>query len=574
MRKISGFSLALILLLFSYCSQPERQPDEVRVRLPLDPSNLSPVNYNSLEALQIINLLFNSLLTVNLSDNTLKPGLASSLPEVERNDSLTFFTYRIREEAEWTDGSPITGQDVAFTLKVLKAPHVRNEYLRPQVEFIHDVLVDKEDPKKFTMVCLGYSPEMELLSGDFFILPAYLFDPEGLLKNAAIPALSGTDTTQYNTAHIRNFAAKFNQVGSPDSKAYLHGSGGYTLESWETGKHVTLKRKENWWANTTGKAGSHLAANPARISFQIIPDNTTALLALKNGQIDVLDNIPVTEFEQLRQDSLFLKTYTLHAPQGYDLVYAGINSRLAKFSDKRTRQAIAHLLDPHSLIKVTQHSYATPTAAVIPPTVNQYYHNGLTPYTFSPDRAISLLKSAGWIQGQNGWYRNENGQRVNLTIDILYRAGNNIHEQTALVFQQNAAKANIPVRIQPFEGNIFSQKIDQRDFDMFFRGISGNPFVFNFKPLFHTDYAGPGGFNTTGFGTPESDQLLDKINEAGSSKEKEQLLKRFQELMHDEATFIPLYFRKEKLAIHRRFTNTKVSGIRPYYDLSAFLLKP
>lgn len=574
MRKINAFLLSSLLLLLSFCSQPARQPDEVRVRLAVDPGNLSPISYNSLESLQIINLLFQSLLSVDLEDNTLKPCLASTFPEVERKDSLTFFHYQLRPEAEWTDGSPVTSSDVAFSLKVLKAPFVRNENIRSQIEFIQDIRLDPADPKRFTLVCRGYTPEMQLLTGDFFILPAHLLDPNGSFADISLPALAQGDTVGYNMARMRSAAARYNTMGSPDSKDLLQGSAGYTLAQWASGQHIVLQRKENWWGKITSADASHLTANPAQINFQIIPDNTTALLALKNGQLDVLDNIPVTEFEQLRQDKEFLKNYLLHAPQGYDLVYAGINTRLAKFQDKRTRQAIAYLLDAPSIIKVTQNNYATPTVGPVPPNVEMYYHTGLSPYTFNQDKAVSLLKTAGWIQEENGWYRNLNGQRVDLSINLLYRTGNTMYEQMALIFQQNARGAGIQVNLQPLEGNVYTQRLGQLDFDMHLRGISGNPFVFNFKPLFHTDFASPGGFNATGFGTPESDLLLDQINETENETEKAEQLRRLQEIIHEEAAFIPLFFRKEKTAIHERFSNAKVSGLKPYYDLSAFLLKP
>lgn len=574
MREIKGAILFLFLfLLLSFCSQPERQPDEVRIRLAADIGSLNPVSYSEMEALQIINLLYNSLLTTDLADNTLKPGLASSLPQVERNDSLTLFTYRIREEAKWADGSPVTGSDVAFTLKVLKAPFINNENLSPQIEFIRDIEVDKSNPKQFTMVCTGYTPEMELLTGDFFILPAYLLDPEGLFTVIELPMLADTSTMTRNKGRITAFADRLNKTGSPDNTELLSGSAGYTLERWAKGQFVTLKRKENWWGNKIGADGRHLTANPARISFQIIPENTTALLALKNRQLDVLDNIPVSEFVQLSRDEAFLKDYELDTPQGYSLVYAGLNSRAPKLQDKRTRQAIAHLLDVDNLIKATQQTYASPTVGPIPPSVKQFYHHNLQPYTFNVQKATNLLRSAGWIKEQGGWYQQLKGKREQLTLEIIHIAGNTVYEQSALIFKQNAAKVGIPVTVQALESNYFSQQINSRDFDMFFRGISGNPFVFNFKPLFHSSNAGPGGFNTTGFGTEESDALLDAVNSAATEKEKARLLKRLQEILHEEAAFISLYYRKEKLAIHRRFTNTKVSGLSPYYDVSSFMLK-
>ncbi|PKV75816.1 ABC transporter substrate-binding protein [Pontibacter ramchanderi] len=574
MRKTQAFLFTLLLLLLNFCGQPARQPDEVRLRLAIDPGSLSPINYSSQEALQIINLLYQSLLTVDLEDNTLKPGLASSFPEVERKDSLTFFHYQLRPEAEWPDGSPVTAQDVAFTLKVLKSPFIRNEYLRAQIEFIQDIQLDSSNPSKFTLVCQGYTPEMQLLTGDFFILPSYLLDPQQVYLTIPLLTLSTADSSQYNTDRTRAVAARCNKLGSPESKEILQGSAGYQLAEWASGQHVVLKRKENWWGKNTGDAKSYLTANPAQINFQIIPDNTTAHLALKNAQLDVLDNIPVNEFEQLRQDDNFLKNYGLHTPQGYDLIYAAINTRKPKFSDRRTRQAIAHLMDVPGMIRVSQQSYATPTVGPVPPDRKDLYHAQLPMRSYSPEKAIALLKAAGWIQEQQGWYRILNGQREELRIELLYRAGNTMYEQMALIFQQHAMKTGIPVTLLPLEGNVYSQKIDQRDYDMHFRGLSGNPFVFNFKPLFHTSFAGPGGLNSTGFGTPESDQILNQINETESEVAKARLLHRLQEIIQEEAAFVPLYFRKERIAIHSRFSNTKVSGVRPYYDLSSFMLKP
>lgn len=574
MRRTQAFLFFLLALLLNFCGQPVRQPDEVRLRLAIDPGNLSPVGYSSQEALQIINLLYQSLLTVDLEDNTLKPGLASAFPEVERKDSLTFFHYQLRPEAEWPDGSPVTAQDVAFTLKVLKSPFIRNENIRSQLEFIQDIQLNPSDPGRFILVCQGYTPEMQLLTGDFFILPSYLLDPKQAFNAIPLSALSSADSTQYNTERIRAVAERCNRLGSPESKDISQGSAGYQLVEWATGQYIVLKQKENWWGKNAGSAASYLTANPEQINFQIIPDNTTALLALKNAQLDVLDNIPVNEFDQLRQNENFLKNYDLHTPQGYDLIYAAINSRKPAFRDKRTRQAISHLLDVPGMIRVSQQSFATPTVGPIPPDRKDLYHPQLQPRPYDPAQATTLLKAAGWIQERNGWYRNINGQREDLRIELLYRAGNTAYEQMALIFQQHAGKAGIPVTLLPLEGNVYSQRIDQRDYDMHFRGISGNPFVFNFKPLFHTSFAGPGGLNTTGFGTPESDQLLNQINEAESEADKARLLHRLQEIIQEEAAFLPLYFRKERIAIHSRFTNTKVSGVRPYYDLSSFMLKP
>jgi peptide/nickel transport system substrate-binding protein len=163
MRRFNQALTCLLLLLFTFCSQPERAPEEVRVRVAAEPETLNPVTgYNDGRALQIINLLFQSLLSADLGTNEITPFLAEDMPGIERQDSVTLFTYQIREEAEWTDGSPVTAKDVAFTLKVAKAPLLSNEGIKPQLEFIRDIRMDAENPRHFTLVCAGYAPEISV----------------------------------------------------------------------------------------------------------------------------------------------------------------------------------------------------------------------------------------------------------------------------------------------------------------------------------------------------------------------------------------------------------------------------
>lgn len=573
MRKINVALTCFFLLLFTFCSQPERAPEEVRVRMAVEPETLSPVSYSNAGALQIINLLFHSLLGADLGTNEIMPYLAKDMPTVVRNDSTTLFTYEIREEAEWTNGSPVTAEDVAFTLKVAKAPLLNNESLKPQLEFIQDIRIDADNPRRFTFVCSGYAPEMELLTGDFFILPAYLYDPENLLQHIEVANLDGDLSELENDEKLKAFAAKFNTPAYGRNPKLLQGSGGYTLENWENGQYLTLTRKKDWWGNNTSNT-QHLTAIPQRVSFQVIPDMTTAVLALKNRQLDVLEGIPAAEFEQLKRQDSFLQDYALHTPDAYEFTYAGINTRRPKFADKRTRQAIAHLLGIESVIKVSQQNYATPTVGPIPPSVTDFYNTSLRPYTFDPEKATALLKAAGWAKENGGWYKLINGKKEQLTLEVMYRAGSHSYEHAAIILQQNADQVGIPVQVLGVESSLLASKSRQHDFDLFFRSLGGNPFAFNFKPLLHSDYAKEGGLNYTGFGTPESDRILDKISSTVTSREEQaRLLKRLQEIMYEEAAFISMYYTKERVAIHRRFANAKISGLKPNYDVSAFTLK-
>jgi peptide/nickel transport system substrate-binding protein len=563
-----------LLLILPGCTSSVRESDRVVVRVAADPESLNPVNFSNATAQQIINLLYQSLLTVDLADNSIKPLLVASLPQVTKTDSLSFFTFQIREEASWDTGIPITAHDVDFSLKIIKCPLLNNEYIRPRFEFIQAINIDPDNQRNFTLICKGYTPEMELMTGDFFILPSYLLDPDSLLSSYSIQEFSGNKDWLEKQSKLNDYASYFNSDRFTRNKAYLRGSGGYEIEDWKTGQFVALKKKEDWWGNRSNDTIPYLTAEPNRIVFQVIPENNTALLALQNGQIDVFEGIPATDFTRLSSDRDFKNQFNLFTPDTYDCAFLGINSRIDKFADRKTRQALSYLLDLDNIIKATQADFATKTIGPISPNNSDFYHAGLRTVGLNPETAEDLLRQAGWVRQNSGWQKKHNGQLLSLSLFINYRAGNTVFENTALIFQQAAAAVGIPVILQPLEGMHLSQKLKEHDFEFFIGSLRGNPFVFDFKPFLHTDNALVNGQNFTGFGTPESDSLIEIMNQTQDEKQKAIQIMRLQEILQEESTLIFLYFTKNRIAIRKRFSNVKISGIKPGYDLSAFSTNP
>ena len=569
MRKIVLY-LVFFIWCITGCRHPKPSGNEVRIRLLQDPESLNPVNYTSKDAFHLGNLLFQSLLTVDLADGKLKPLLAEQMPLIEQQDTLTLYTYTIRPEAEWANGSPVTAADVAFSLKVRKCPLVNNEKFRPDFEFIYDLKTDSPDSRKFTLVCRNAAPEHLLLTGDFSILPAYLFDPQGLLKSFTLPQLDENFDALAENSAIQQFAERFNAPEFARNPAYLQGSAGYLIEKWTTGQTLSFKRKPKWWGNKVPEAKSWLTAKPEQVTFKIVPDNAAALVALKNKQLDVWQNIPAPVFDQLRADAKLKTQFQFFTPQTYTFAYIGLNSRSDKLSDKLTRQALACLVNPDELVRLTQHNLAVKTIGPVSPADKQYYNSAIQPYPFSPEETEKLLKAAGWHKNSTGWSRKVRNVEVPLILELSYNAANSEFNSIALLYQQAAGKVGIPIVLKPEEGGLFTKNLKQGNFEMFIRTLNGNPFVFNFKPILHTSAIGPDGLNYTGFGTPESDRLIENLYQATTEDAKIRDLKRLQEILHDESNLLFLFFYRDRIAVSSKFQNLKISGIKPGYDVSAF----
>ncbi len=572
MKKYCAKSLSLLFLWLSACSSPSKEPTII-VRFAQDPESLHPLSYGNAPALQILNYIYQSLLTVDLGNNSIQPLLAADLPSIRREDSLSYFTFTIRPEAKWDNGSPVTAQDVAFSLKMLHSPLLDNERWRGQYDFIKDIQFSKNSPKRFTLICSGYTPEMKLMTGDFFVLPAHQYDPKGILASVPYQLIRQKFDSLSNTATFKAFASTINQPGMARDTALVKGSGPYMLKKWSTGQSLVLEKKKAWWGNKAIAQAPVLRANPSRILFQVLPDNAAALLALKSQALDVMDNIPLVTFQEMKREEKYQQVYNFYSPTSFDFVYMGVNGHNPKLENRLTRQALAHLLNVPQIISSVQGGLATPTVGLVHPQEKNFYNAELPLVKYDQEKARALLHAAGWQQTSSGWQQKINGRPQTLTLELLYRAGNSDFENMSLLFQQNAKSLGIPVTLQALESSQISERLESNKFDVYFRTLVGTPFSYNLIPILHTSNAKEGGANVTGFGNAETDRLLEKIAVEEHTAEKALLLKSLQKAMQEESNLIPLYFQQNKIAVSKKLDSVIISGLKPGYDLTKATFK-
>ncbi|WP_345109896.1 ABC transporter substrate-binding protein [Hymenobacter algoricola] len=546
------------------------QEDTVRIRWARDPENLDPLlapNPNSLEA---INLLYCSLLTVDYQEKKFVPWLAEALPQVQRKDSLTVVTYRIRPEATWDNGQPVLAHDVAFTLKMMFCPGLPNESFRAQYGFIRAIQLDPTDARRFSLTFRGHSPELVQGSGDYSIFPEHVLDPQRQLRFIPLAELQRS----------AGVASKFQQVAARFAQRYAQarlsrrsvGCGPYQLTDWQTGRYVMFRRKANWWGKKVAAAPAQLQARPAVLNYEIITDDATALLALRRGDVDVYPMVPADDFLRLRQDTA-TSGLRLYVADSYDMLTAGFNTRHPMLQDARTRQALGYLFNVAGLIQASQKGMAYPSASLISPAAGPLYNDSLPLPVFSPRQAKASLRQAGWRQGPQGWTRQLGGralQRLELTFS--YRAGDPAYEAVVLQFRTAAAELGIPVQPRPTEASLLTKQMRAGDLQMYLQMLGGNPFIYNFVPILHSQSIGWG--NSTRFGSPASDQLIDAIAIEAQPARQAQLLRRFQRLLRQESPLVVLYFLKHRLAAASRLSNLHVTGLRPGYEAAAIESKP
>lgn len=540
-----------------------------------DAQMLNPINYSDASAGYIVSNIFQNLLAIDFKTLELVPVLAESRPEIVTSpDSQLYITYRIREQARWDDGQPVTAKDIEFTLKVIKNPRVDNFNNKPYFEFITDFKFHDDDPKKFTLVCKDVYILSEVMSGDIPALPASVYDPKGIMQQFTVRQLTELQQELVENERIIEFANEFNSEKYQRDKNFIVGSGAYTLDEWATGQKIVLKKKDNWWGDELRGTNIFFDVNAPKLVYQTINDQTTSLVALKAGNVDVMRGIKPKDFTELPKSSKFTENFNAHTPAQLAYLYLGINVRRPKFSDKLTRQALANIVDVEKIINVINYGFGERAVGPVHPSKNDEYNPNLTPYEFNPDKAKQLLSEAGWADTDGDGILDKliDGKKTPFTIEIIYNSGNDVRKAICLLFQEEARKLGIKVDVVTQEWSIFLDKTKAHDFDMYVGAWISSPIPSDHKQIFHTSSYN-GGSNYTGFGNDATDALIDSIRVTLDVEKRKVLNQRFQAILLDECSYLFLYYPKERLAIHKRFDNAEPSLMRPGYKEAAFILK-
>lgn len=560
-------SLVLIFCLTSCLLKEDTKQDTVKIRVDHFPQSLNYLINGSYLAHDIQRKTFNELLVHNEKAD-LKPLVAISLPKVTEIDSGYLFKYEIRKEAKWDNGNPITSRDIEFSLKAYKLPLKENVEISSYYSRIKDVICNEKNNKIFDLFVKGNKNDLFRLTGDFGILEKAKFDPKGLLDSIRLSDFDFIPKEIVKNEKVISFYKAFTEDRYKYNNQFFSSSGSYQISTLEHGKSITLIKNENWWGNTLTDSIDYLHAMPPTITYHSIPETLTALYALRNGDIDVMDNIPSNEFTQLENNVEFKKKFNLFTPLKYTFTYVGFNTENQHLSDKKLRQALAVLIDKTKIVASVESGYAQPTVGPINPTKEFYYNNEIIPTKYDPSNCVELLTKAGLKKVNGKWYQGE-GKPLEFT---LIHKQNSVYESIAQIFASEAQKIGIKISTVSYDDRTVRKMVKDRNFDITIGSFNGSPFSYNFSGLFSTGAARAGGMNFTGFGNEKSDSIIQAINYAEDSIQRRNRLFEFQKMLHEETTMVFLYFVKNKIAINKKFTNLNISSLKPGYDVTSFKL--
>jgi peptide/nickel transport system substrate-binding protein len=442
-------------------------------------------------------------------------------------DGLTF-TFHLRDDVKFSDGKPLTADDVAFTYDFIMNPKIA----APRERAYYEKLASVRANGPLEVVFVYKEPYYNALdlAGGLAIMPRHFYEPY----------LNDPDT--------------FNQ-----SKGLLLGSGPYRLKDpkgWtpDTGI-VELERNPRYWG-------------PVRPSFErllwrIIGNDSARLTTYRNRDIDAYGARPV-EYKKLLDDGALMarsQHFEYMSPTaGYN--YIGWNQQRdgkpSRFADARVRQAMTYLTDRQRIVDEIFLGYGEPAVSPFSPRSKQH-DTSLDPHPFDVTKAQALLKEAGY-EDRNGDGVLEGPNDTPFSFDLVYFQDSEDTKRMVLLLKDLYARAGIELKPKPSEWAVMLDLINRRDFDAITLGWTSG-IETDIYQIFHSSQTVTGGDNFVNYVNPELDQLIDTARATVDESKRMPLWQRCEQILFADQPYTFLTRRKSLVFIDQRLHNVAMTGL-------------
>ena len=448
-----GIIALICAIALSACNPAQLKTDaaevpQVALSILSDPKTF---NYAlSSESPNIFGLTYEGLVTENPLTGKIEPNLAESW---KISDDKLRIVFTMREGLKWSDGEPLTVDDVIFTYNEIYF----NEAIPTDVRDVFRIGESRKLPRV---------RKLDARRVEFTISEP--FAP--FLNNTSTPILPahalGKSVKTKNAEGKPEFLSKWG-VDTPPEQIIVNGA--YKLESYTTSQRVIFQRNPYYWRkDSQGNQQPYIE----RIIWQIVESTDTSLLQFRSGGLDSLgvspDYFSLIKREEKRGNfkiynggptystSFFFFNLNRGSRKGKPLVDP-IKSRW--FNMVEFRQAVACAIDRDKMINnifrglgQTQNS---------PLSVQSYYYlapeQGLRVYDYNPEKAKDILKSAGFQYNNKGELIDPEGNPIHFTL--ITNAGNKIREAMGSQIKQDLGKIGIQVDFTPLAWNTLTDKL-------------------------------------------------------------------------------------------------------------------
>ena len=447
-------------------------------------------------------------------------------------DGLRFVFY-LRRGVSFSDGHPMTADDVVFTFNWMMNPAVNAASARSYFTKLKEVKA---------------------------------LDPYTVEVTFTEPYFLNFDQVSSLTIMPKHFYSRFTPEDFNEKTGLLMGTGPYRLENpetWTPGQLVQLVRNDRYWG-----------PSPTfdRLVYHEVQEETASMVLYGNQEHDILRCTPEM-YEKMLKDK---RVMSFSNAMSYDsmfggYIYCGWNQvrrennqdRKTVFADKRVRQAMTMLLDRERMAKEIFLGYVTVASGPFMPQ-NPQSNPNIKPWAFDPASARALLEHAG-IADRNGDGVLEKADGTPFKFVLTYPSGSETWEKVVLFMKDSYARAGVVMEPERVDWPVLQQKINQHTFDAVTLGWSSVPESDPYQ-IFHSSQIEGEGDNRTSYRSPELDKLIDKARVTMDRAQRMKLWNQVHAVLHEDQPYTFLFYRKALRLFNNRIQNIGTSKMGLNYE--------
>lgn len=456
---------------------------------------------NNVFSREIFRLMFEPLLDTDPITLEDQPGLAATW---EISEDKKSFTFHLDPRATWSDGKPITSEDVLWSFEAIKNP----DNLTGSFQSLLKRLTKIEAPDERTVIIHADEVHWKNLQActSFRILPKHWWEDKDFNKvNFEFPVVSGP----------------------------------YSLGEVVEPHFARMERRKDYWRAEDPAATGLL--NFDTIEYRFYPEMDVALEAFKKGDFDSFavytssQWIKETAGERFDKNWIVKQSIYNYNPIGFQGF--AMNMRREPYSDKRVRKALAHLLDRKRMNQTIMFDQYTMTSSYWPDLWDEEHPNPNVETEFNVEKARALLKEAGWAVNPATGKLEKDGKPFVMTF--LTRDPSTT--KFLLIYEEALKDVGIELKIDQKDWAAWANDMDEYNFDITWAAWGAIP-IKDPEGMWESESADlKASNNITGFKNAEVDRLIEETREMLEVSDRHEVIRKIDQIIYEETPYILLW---------------------------------
>ncbi|BFH65977.1 peptide-binding protein [Paenibacillus azoreducens] len=468
-----------------------------------DVVNLNPIYVQDTASADADYFIYAHLFDFDKEGNVVaEPWSLAAEPMKISEDGLTY-EIKLKDNLKWSDGQPITADDVKFTIETILNPESGAPGIAQYDKISKIEVVDPQNLKitlKQVYAPFQYSLHMQVA-------------PQHVLKDVKVTEMQK------------------NPYGTDPAKTVT--SGPWKWTEWKQKEYLKFDANPDYWGPKP---------NIQTVVYKIYADQNTEVQALIKGDVDVVGGIPVTQLDAVKK----VDKITVASEPGPQYEYVGLNRKPENFKDnfvpwdgQKTRQAMAYALNRQGMVDNVLKGIGKLMNAPFMPNSWADPGDAAVNYDYNPEKAKQLLAEDGWKPGSDGILVKD-GHRF--SFELQYNSGNSRREQVSLVMQQNFKEVGIEMIPKAIDFAAWNeQNLVPGKFNAILLGWSLDSPDPNGESTFSSKFFAPKGQNNVFYKNEKLDQLWEEGTKVVDQEKRKEIYKEVAKEISTDLPYIFMY---------------------------------